>query len=122
MKNDFKRFDIVLVDFGQNTIDSEQGGKRPAVIIQNDKGNKFSTTTLVMPLSKQIHKNPFQSTHTLLKKGDGNGLKHDSVVLGECMRQISEKRILKYLGSVSDINEKKEIKRVYDANFGEWVS
>lgn len=122
MKNDFKRFDIVLVDFGENTIDSEQGGKRPAVIIQNDKGNKFSSTTLVIPLSKKIQKNPFQSTHTLLRKGDGKGLKYDSVVLGECMRQVSERRILKYLGKISSIEEKKEIKRVYDANFGEWVS
>lgn len=121
MKNGLKRFDIVLVDFGENTIDSEQGGIRPAIIIQNDIGNLHSSTTLVMPLSSNTNKNPYQSTHTLLKKGNGKGLKCDSLVLGECMRQISEKRIKKYLGAISDIKERKEIKRVYDANFGEWV-
>ena len=43
------------------------------------------------------------------------------MVLGECLRQISEQRILKYVGSIKDIDTKKEIKRVYDANFGKDV-
>ena len=30
MQNDYKRFDIVMVDFGANTIGSEQGYTRPA--------------------------------------------------------------------------------------------
>lgn len=59
MKNGLKRFDIVLVDFGENTIDSEQGGIRPAIIIQNDIGNLHSSTTLVMPLSSNTNKNPW---------------------------------------------------------------
>ena len=118
MKNDFKRFDIVLVDFGENIIGSEQGGKRPAIIIQNNTGNLFSSTTIVIPITSHI-KNPYQSTHTLLRKGGSRGLKCDSMVLGECVKQISEERILKYIGCISSIEEKKEIKRVYDANFGE---
>ncbi len=118
MKQSFKRFDIVLVDFGLNVIDSEQGGIRPAVIIQNDIGYLYSSTAIVMPLTKQI-KNLNQPTHTLIEKGIDKGLVEDSMVLGECMRQISEKRIIKYLGCISDGKEKKEIKRVYDANFGE---
>ncbi len=118
MTRELKRFDIVLVDFGDNVIDSEQGGIRPAIIIQNDIGNLHSSTTIVMPLSTKI-KNLRQPTHTLIKKGVEKGLKEDSIVLGECIRQVSEKRIKKYLGKISDPAEKKEIKRVYDANFGE---
>lgn len=114
----YKRFDIVLVDFGSDVIGSEQGGVRPGLIIQNDIGNRHSPTTLVMPLTKE-KKNLYQTTHTLILRGAGKGLTYDSVVLGECMRQISEKRILKYIGSISDQREKREIKRVYDANFGE---
>ena len=41
------------------------------------------------------------------------------MLLGECMRQVSEKRIQKYLGKITDNNEKAEIRRVYNANFGE---
>lgn len=118
MKKSLKRYDIVLVNFGMNVIDSEQGGIRPAIIIQNDIGNLYSSTTIVMPLTSQI-KNLNQPTHTLVVKGSDKGLIEDSMVLGECMRQISEKRIIKHLGCISDEYEKKEIKRVYDANFGE---
>ncbi len=120
MTRELKRFDVVLVDFGDNVIDSEQGGIRPAIIIQNDVGNIHSTTTIVMPCSTKI-KNVKQPTHTLILKGVEKGLSEDSIVLGECLRQVSEKRIKKFLGKISNPVEKKAIKRVYDANFGEDV-
>lgn len=120
MTINLKRFDVVLVNFGKNVIDSEQGGIRPAIIIQNDIGNYHSNTTIVMPLTTKI-KNINQPTHTLIRKGKDKGLKEDSIALGECLRQISEKRIIKYLGKISDKTEKIKIKCVYDANFGEVV-
>lgn len=46
MIGEYKRYDVVLIDFGENTIGSEQGGIRPAIIIQNNKGNLFSNTRL----------------------------------------------------------------------------
>ena len=116
MKNDYEQFDIVLVDLGNDFIDGEQGGVRPCVIVQNNIGNIYSVTTLVMPLTKQIKKLN-QPTHTLVKKSLANGLAVDSMVLGECLRQISEKRIIKYVGSITKMTEKKAIKNVYDANF-----
>ena len=118
MTQELKRYDVLLVDFGQDNIGSEQGGIRPAIIVQNDTGNFFSSTTLVMPLTKHI-KNINQPTHTLIKKGIDNGLFVDSMVLGECLRQISERRIKQVLGKITDQNEQREIRRVYAANFGE---
>lgn len=112
-----KRYDIVLVDFGTNK-DCEQSGIRPAIIIQNDIGNYYSTTTIVMPLSSKI-KNLRQPTHTLIRKGRNTGLIKDSMVVGEGMRQVSKNRIIKMLGSITCETEKMEIRRVYDANFGE---
>lgn len=119
MKAHFKKFDIVLVDFGDDVLDSEQGGKRPAVIVQNNDGNIHSSTTLVMPLTKNILKKPNQPTHTLIKRNFCNNLKCDSMVLGECLRQISEKRILGYIGYISSDFERKNIKDVFYANFGD---
>ncbi len=110
-----KQFDIVMIDFGDNPVGHEQGGKRPAVVIQNDIGNHHAATTLVMPVSTKL-KNPNQPTHTLIKRGRGTGLVKDSIVLGECLRQVSELRILKYLGELTSIEDKREIKRVYEAN------
>lgn len=115
---DIKRYDIVQADLS-GTIGSEQGGIRPVLIIQNDIGNLHSSTTIVMPFSTKIYKNPNQPTHTLIKKSADTGLKMDSVLLGEQMRVISNERIKKKIGMVTDINEQNEIRRVYNANFGE---
>lgn len=117
MTQELKRYDVVLVNFG-NGLDSEQSGIRPAIIIQNDIGNYFSKSTIVIPLTTR-YKKLNQPTHTLIKKGHKKGLVKDSIALGECIRQVSEKRIKKILGRISDENEKKEIRRVYEANFGE---
>jgi len=113
-----KRYDIVQADLSGN-IGSEQGGIRPVLVIQNDIGNLHSSTTIVMPFSTKIFKNPNQPTHTLIKKSDKTGLKMDSILLGEQMRVISNERIKKKIGSVTDLKEQNEIRRVYAANFGE---
>ena len=114
---DIRRYDIVQADLG-SVIGSEQGGIRPVLIIQNDIGNKFSNTTIIIPLTSKI-KSLNQPTHTLIKRSINTGLKTDSVLLGEQMRVISNQRIIKKIGTVTDENERKEIRRVYEANFGE---
>ena len=108
-----KRYDIVQADLS-GSIGSEQGGIRPVLVIQNDIGNLHSSTTIVMPFSTKIFKNPNQPTHTLIKKSDKTGIKMDSILLGEQMRVIKKK-----IGSVTDVKEQNEIRRVYAANFGE---
>ena len=115
MAKQLKQFDIVLVDFGENNIDSEQSGKRPSVVVQNDTGNLFSSTTLVIPLTSSI-KHMGQPTHALIQKGYRKGLTKDSMLLGECLRQVSTKRIIKYLGSITNDAERNAVKQVYYAN------
>lgn len=43
-------------------IGSEQGGIRPVVIIQNNTGNRFSTTTIVAPITNKIRQSIFTNT------------------------------------------------------------
>lgn len=114
---DIRRYDIVQADLGQ-VVGSEQGGIRPVLIIQNDIGNIHSCTTIVIPLSSRL-KSLRQPTHTLIKKSADTGLKTDSILLGEQIRVISNQRIIKKIGTVTDNNERMEIRRVYTANFGE---
>lgn len=117
MCKDLKQFDIVFVDFGNDTIGSEQGGKRPCLVIQNDIGNQFAPTTIVIPLTSE-KKNLNQPTHAVIHKGKAKGLIKDSMLLGECIRQISEKRIIKKLGSLTDFADREKVKQVYMANLG----
>lgn len=115
---ELKRYDVVLVDFGNNNIGSEQGGVRPAIIVQNDIGNYFSSTTIVMPLTKHV-KNLSQPTHTLIVRGKDNGLNCDSMAMAECLRQVSHERVIRVLGSIKNKRDQHEIKRVYNASYGE---
>ncbi len=116
MKNNYRAFDVVRVDFGDAEFAGEQAGIRPALIIQNLKGNLYSSTTIVLPFTTKI-KHLGQETHSLFKKNKENGLTRDSMLLGECVRQISEERIIKKIGRITSLSEKLEAKRVYDANF-----
>ena len=114
---DIRRYDIVQADLGKS-VGSEQAGIRPVLIVQNDQGNKFSNTTIIIPLTSKL-KSLNQPTHTLIRKSIDNGLRTDSVLLGEQMRVISNQRIIKKIGSVTNESERREIRRVYAANFGE---
>ena len=114
---DIRRYDIVQADLGQ-VVGSEQGGVRPVLIVQNNQGNIYSTCTIVIPLSSKL-KSLNQPTHTLIKRSIDTGLKTDSVLLGEQIRVISSQRIIKKIGTVTDEEERNEIRRVYQANFGE---
>lgn len=115
----YKAFDVVLVNFGsiEDAEEGEQCGIRPAIIIQNDIGNFYSDTTIVIPCTTRI-KNIEQSTHSLLDAGCG-GLTKDSMLLGECIRQVSKKRIIKKIGTISDRETKLEVKRVLNNAFAE---
>jgi mRNA interferase MazF len=89
-----RRGDVWLVDLGQ-TSGSEQGGIRPAVIIQNDAGNRYSPTVIIAAVTGRNKK--ALPTHAILEK-DGHILQLDSTVLLEQIRTIDRARLLKYLG------------------------
>ena len=116
MVKNYTAFDVILVNFGSAEFFGEQAGIRPAVIIQNCVGNTYSPCTIVLPMTTKI-KHLMQPTHSFFCKDKEKGLMEDSMLLGECVRQISEKRIIKKLGSITKLEDKKEIKRAYDANF-----
>ncbi len=83
-------------------VGSEQGGVRPVLIIQNDKGNQSASTVIVAALTTRAKK-PRQPTHVAVPRGTG-GLEYDSTVLLEQVRTIEHTRLLRYLGVVpSDV-------------------
>lgn len=105
--------DVVQVDFGEQK-GSVQGGVRPAVIIQNNIGNKYSPTTIVIPLTSEM-KRLNMPVHDVIRKSDRNGLKKDSLVLGEQLRIIDKNRILYKLGELNE-QEQRQVIKVYLAN------
>ena len=49
----YKRGDVYMMDLNPYS-GSEQGGVRPAIVVQNDDGNFYSNVLLVVPLTTQI--------------------------------------------------------------------
>ena len=93
-----KRGDIFLVNL-EPVIGSEQGGIRPALIIQNDVGNIYSPTTIVASITsyyKSKHKLP---THIMINKR--GRLRNDSIVLLEQIRTIDKTRLIEYIGTLT---------------------
>jgi len=78
-------------------VGSEQGGYRPVLVLQNNKGNKFSTTIIVAPISSKMTKNPLP-THVMV---ENECLEKKSVVLLEQIRTIDKQRIREKVGEVN---------------------
>lgn len=100
MTNEMKirRGDIVWVNFGKQ-IGSEQSGIRPALVIQNNKGNEVSPTIIVCAITSQPKRK--LPTHVELIPDKINGLTEKSTVLVEQTRTIDRERIIDKCGWVS---------------------
>lgn len=80
-------------------VGSEQGGVRPVLVIQNDVGNRFSPTVIVLAVTGQMNKAKLP-THVQVT-ADGNGLQKDSVVLAEQIRTLDKRRLKERIGSLT---------------------
>ena len=99
---DIKKGDMFYADLGhQNIKNSEQYGTRPVVIISNDKGNLYSPTVIVAPLTSKIKREDLP-IHTILTKDKSNGLELNSVVLLEQITTIDKSRLITKLGHICE--------------------
>lgn len=110
-----RMFDIFYANLSKNAVQSEQGGIRPVIIIQNDVGNKYSPTVIVLPITSEIKKENLP-THCVLHKTDRNGLETDSMVLAEQIRVIDKSRLLDKIGYLDDMKEQNDVINTYLAN------
>ena len=110
-----KMFDIFYANLSQNTVKSEQGGVRPVIIIQNNVGNKYSPTVIVIPITSEIKKENMP-THCVIHKSPMNGLKVDSMALAEQIRVVDKSRILDYVGYLDNTKEQNAVINAYLAN------
>lgn len=81
---------------------SEQRGYRPCIVVQNEAGNTFSKTTIIVPLTKLNRHNGHLPTHLIIKAKDLDYGLSDSVVLTEQIKVVDKDRIKKTRSIVSD--------------------
>lgn len=94
-----KRGEVYLADLSP-VQGSEQGGKRPVVIIQNNIGNYHSPTVIVAAITGRINKAKIP-THVEISK-DTYNLDKDSVILLEQIRTVDKKRLKEKLTYLND--------------------
>ena len=98
------RGDIFYVNLKtiENCCGSEQTGLRPVLVIQNDKGNAHSTTTIVAIITSRV-RNRKLPTHVELPVGL---MEKESEVCLEQLRTIDIKRFEKYVNNVYEYDKK----------------
>ncbi len=80
-------------------VGSEQGGLRPVLVVQNDTGNRYSPTVVVLAVTSQLQKARLP-THVQVPAA-GHGLQKDSVILAEQMRTLDKRRLHERIGLLS---------------------
>lgn len=95
--------DIVWAKF--DGIEHIQNGVRPAVVIQNNKGNYYSPTVQVVPLTSKMTKAQLP-THCIIRSNQYTGLKVDSIAQCEGARLISQASVISVIGKASEIDMK----------------
>ena len=98
---EIKRGSIIMVDLpkGNNSV---QGGVRPAVVISNDRGNKFSPVLIVVPLTSRTKK--LLPTHHTIEPSTINGLSKTSIVLAEQIITIGKDTVRNIVGTLEEID------------------
>jgi len=99
---EIRRGDVVLVPFPYVT-DFKKAKTRPALVIQNDTGNRFSSTVIVALISSSMPEKrypmhyPIPHPSTVAKAG---GLQKASVVKMETIVTLPKRAILRRLGAL----------------------
>lgn len=97
MKKEVKRGELYFADLDP-VIGSEQGGFRPALIIQNNTGNRYSNTVIAACVTSKLKSK--LPTHVPLV--GMAGLPENSVILLEQIRTIDKSRLNAFVGSLNE--------------------
>ena len=68
------------------------------LVIQNDVGNRYSPTVIVLAITGQINKARLP-THVPVN-AEGTGLQKDSVILAEQIRTLDKRRLRERIGTL----------------------
>lgn len=97
MAQPIRRGDVFTVDL-EPVRGSEQGKRCPAVVIQNDLGNRYSPTVIVAAITSTLR--PDFDVNVVVQAPEG-GLQNDSTVLLNQIRTVDRSRLGRHWGRLS---------------------
>jgi mRNA interferase MazF len=95
---DIKRGDIYLVSFDP-TVGHEIKKTRPALIVQNDIGNRYSPLTIVAAITSKISQVPYP-VEVVVEPSRTSGLDLRSAIRLDQIRTVDRQRLIKRLGMI----------------------
>ena len=98
MTDNFPRHGEIWLACFDPATGSEYKGTRPALIIQNDIGNKHSRVTIVAAITTNLFQNPI----TVFINPKESGLKEDSVIKLNQIFTMDKSRLIKKIGILND--------------------
>lgn len=93
------------------TIDSEQSGNRPVIIVSRNGINRSSPVVIIVPITKYTKNKKIYPSHHLIKADRNNGLRKDSIAKCEQIRAIAKSR----LGEKRGLLKQKDIAKIDEA-------
>lgn len=94
-----KRGDIYIADLSGAIASEQKGEERPVLVIQNDVGNRFAPTVIIVPLTTKCKRE--LPTHFKLEAGK-TPVSQTSYAICEQIRTIDKSRLKGYIGKVRD--------------------
>lgn len=99
MERKIRRGDIYYANLNP-VVGSEQGGRRPVLIVSNDIGNTHSPTVIILPITSRVQTKAKLPTHTEVNNVEG--LDKNSLILAEQIRTIDKRRLEGYVGRLPE--------------------
>ena len=101
------RWQIFIADL--NPVEgSEQGGTRPVIIISNEDFNQIMPVITILPVTALKDGSRIYPGEVLLSRGQAN-LERNSLVLAYQIRTISKKRLVRFIGSLANLETRRKI-------------
>jgi len=123
---EIKRGEVYYADVSP-CVGSEQDGFRPVVIVQNNLGNKHSSTTIAVAITSRKPKSNIP-THIVIEPTDWlSGLNRmvQSIILTEQIQTIDKSRLGRYLCTLTEeqmekVDQAQQAGREYDKDPYGW--
>lgn len=117
-----KRWNVVWGNL--NPIEgSEQGGKRPLLVVSHDSVNNSLSTVTVLPITSRKPGRKIYWPEVLLPANTA-GLRQESIIMAHQVRTISKSRIFDVGASLDDVALRREVGSVLSRYFplheGSW--
>lgn len=113
----YDKWDIVMVEFGQEYDCCLIRGYRPAIVYSDTEYNEHSPIMQVIPLTRKL-KGVDRDYHVFLDKNDCIGYESSGIALVEQIRPIDRKYVNRKVGEVDDFRAIDKIDEAVAEFFG----